>query len=62
MIDLIEIKSLILNDLIDKRAEKKIKQRINYENYKQKNKEKKRQMIEQIKKERQENSLIFNQF
>jgi hypothetical protein len=37
MIDLIEIKSLILNDLIDKRAEKKIKQRINYENYKQKN-------------------------
>jgi hypothetical protein len=62
MIDLIEIKSLILNDIIDKRAEKKIKQRINYENYKQKNKEKKRLIIEQIKKERQENSLIFNQF
>jgi hypothetical protein len=39
--------------------EKKI---IYNQNYKRKLKEKKRLMIEQIKKERQENSLLFNHF
>lgn len=58
MTDLIEIKYFFIDDLIDKKK----KQRIHYENYKQRHKEKKRQLIEQIKKERQENSLIFNQF
>lgn len=58
MTDLIEIKYFFIDDLIDKKK----KQRIHYENYKQRLKEKKRQLIEQIKKERQENSLIFNQF
>jgi hypothetical protein len=58
MIDIVEIKSLILNDLIDKRAKK----RIYNQTQKLRKKEKKRLIIEQIKKERQENSLIFNQF
>jgi len=58
MTDIEKIKEYFIIDLITK-IEKK---RIYNQNYKQKNKEKKRQMIEQIKKERQENSLIFNQF
>jgi len=58
MTDIEKIKEYFIIDLITK-IEKK---RIHNQNYKQKNKEKKRQMIEQIKKERQENSLIFNQF
>lgn len=56
MRDLVEIQSLIVGDLIDRR----IKKRIYNENMIRKRKEKKRLMIEQIKKERQENSLIFN--
>jgi len=56
MIDIVEIKSLILNDLIDKRAKKKIYN----QTQKLRKKEKKRVMIEQIKKERAENSLLFD--
>jgi len=56
MIDIVEIKSLILNDLIDKRAKK----RIYNQTQKLRKKEKKRVMIEQIKKERAENSLLFD--
>lgn len=58
MTTLEEIKYFFIEDLIKKKQQKKIWN----QTYKQKNKEKKRQMIEQIKKERQENSLIFNQF
>jgi len=58
MTNLEEIKYFFIEDLIKKKQQKKIWN----QTYKQKNKEKKRQMIEQIKKERQENSLIFNQF
>jgi len=58
MTDIEKIKEYFIIDLITKIEKKKIYN----QNYKQKNKEKKRQMIEQIKKERQENSLIFNQF
>lgn len=58
MTDLVEIKYLIIDDLIDKR----IKKRIYNENMMRKKKEKKRLMIEQIKKERQENSLFFDKF
>lgn len=58
MTDIEKIKEYFVIDLITK-IEKK---RIYNQNYKQKFKEKKRQLIEQIKKERQENSLIFNQF
>lgn len=58
MTDLVEIKYLIIDDIIDKR----IKKRIYNENMMRKKKEKKRLMIEQIKKERQENSLFFDKF
>ena len=58
MTDIEKIKEYFVIDLIEKNEKK----RIYNQTYKQKNKEKKRQMIEQIKKERQENSLIFNQF
>lgn len=58
MTDIEKIKEYFVIDVIEKNEKK----RIYNQNYKQKNKEKKRQMIEQIKKERQENSLIFNQF
>jgi hypothetical protein len=58
MTDLVEIKYLIIDNLIDKR----IKKRIYNENMMRKKKEKKRLMIEQIKKERQENSLFFDKF
>lgn len=53
-----EIKDFFIQDLIDK----KVKRKYHHELEKQRRKEKKRQLIEQIKKERQENSLIFNQF
>ena len=56
MTDIEKIKEYFVIDLITK-IEKK---RIYNQNYKQKFKEKKRQLIEQIKKERQENSLILN--
>lgn len=55
MTDIEKIKEYFVIDITEKK-------RIYNQTYKQKNKEKKRQMIEQIKKERQENSLIFNQF
>ena len=58
MTDIEKIKEYFVIDLIEKNEKK----RIYNQTYNQKNKEKKRQMIEQIKKERQENSLIFNQF
>lgn len=58
MTDIEKIKEYFVIDVIEKNEKK----RIYNQNYKQKNKEKKRQMIEQIKKERRENSLIFNQF
>lgn len=53
-----DIKSFFVNDLIEKNN---TYNKIYYENMKRRRKEKKRQMIEQIKKERQENSLIFNE-
>ena len=56
MTDIEKIKEYLVIDLI-KKIEKK---RIYNQNYKKKYKEKKRLLIEQIKKERQENSLIFN--
>lgn len=56
MTDIEKIKEYLVIDLI-KKMEKK---RIYNQNYKKKYKEKKRLLIEQIKKERQENSLIFN--
>lgn len=58
MTDIEKIKEYFVIDVIEKNEKK----RIYNQSYKQKNKEKKRQMIEQIKKERRENSLIFNQF
>lgn len=58
MTDLEEIKYFFIQDLIKKKQQKKIWDH----NYHLRKKEKKRQLIEQIKKERQENSLIFNQF
>jgi hypothetical protein len=58
MINLIEIKSVLFDDIL----EKKKKQRINYENMKQRRKEKKRQLIEKIKEERLKNSIILDNF
>lgn len=57
MTDIEKIKEYLVIDLI-KKMEKK---RIYNQNHKKKYKEKKRLLIEQIKKERQENSLIFNE-
>lgn len=58
MTDILKIKSFFVNDLIEKNN---TYNKIYYENVKRKRKEKKRLLIEQIKKERQENSLIFNE-
>lgn len=52
-----DISSFFVDDLIEKNN---TYNKIYYENMKRKRKEKKRLLIEQIKKERQENSLIFN--
>lgn len=57
-----EIKYLLVCDHIDRLTEKKMKKRIYNETYKTKLKEKKRQMIEEIKKQRQENSVLFDNF
>lgn len=54
--DLEEMKYFFIEDLIRKKQQKKIWDH----NYHLRKKEKKRQLIEQIKKERQENSLILN--
>lgn len=51
-----EIKDFFIQDLI----EKQLRRKYHHELEKQRRKEKKRLMIEQIKKERQENSLILN--
>jgi len=58
MIDIVEIKSLFLNDLI----EKKMKKRMYNQTQKERRKEKKRQLIEKIKEERLKNSIIFDNF
>jgi len=51
-----EVKSFFVRDLINKQ----IKRKYHHMLEKRRRKEKKRLLIEQIKKERQENSLIFN--
>ena len=42
--------------------EKKEKKRIYNQTFKERTKEKKRELIKKLKEERQENSLLFNQF
>lgn len=56
MIDIVEVKSLILNDLI----KKKEKKRMYNQTQKERRKEKKRALIEKIKNERLENALILD--
>ena len=58
MIDIVEIQSFFLNDLI----EKKMKKRIYNQTQKERRKEKKRQLIEKIKEERLKNSIILDNF
>lgn len=57
IMELLDLKTFFVCDLIEKNT---TYNRTYYENRKRKYKEKKRLLIEQIKKERQENSLIFN--
>jgi hypothetical protein len=58
MIDIVEIQSFFLNDLI----EKKMKKRMYNQTQKERRKEKKRQLIEKIKEERLKNSIILDNF
>jgi len=45
-----------------KKIREKMLARLRYEKFREKRKEKKRQMIEEIKKQRQENSVLFDNF
>lgn len=58
IMDIVDVQCLILNDLI----EKKMKKRIYNQTQKERRKEKKRKLIEKIKEERINNSLLFENF
>lgn len=58
IMDIVDVQCLILNDLI----EKKMKKRMYNQTQKERRKEKKRKLIEKIKEERLNNSLIFEKF
>jgi|LakMenE01Jun11ns_1017448.scaffolds.fasta_scaffold9538431_2 hypothetical protein len=54
-----DIKNLLIEDFIEK---KRNKIKMYNQTQKERKREKKRQMIEEIKKQRQENSVLFDNF